>query len=155
MAFATPKGAAGAAAPFDAGARQIFLDHLAMTAHVAASARAAGVSASTPYLYRRRHPAFAEAWQHALCEGFARLEATLLAEALTPVSGKISDAALKSRAQKHRLALALLGLHHATVKGSAAKPARPTADQRRQLADKVEAKLRDMRARLKAGHGDA
>ncbi len=149
MAFAAPRvDAEGAASGFDARARKLFLEHLALTSNVAASARKAGVPSSRVYALKRRNADFARDWQAALCEGFARLEAELLAEALRTISGKVSDATLKSRAQKHRLALALLAMHRASVRGPAKSPAR--ADQSAALAARVEEKLRDMRARLKA-----
>ncbi len=150
MAFRkTPAAAGEGACAFDARARKAFLDHLAMTSNVAASSRAAGISAARAYAYRRRTPAFAVLWQAALAEGFARLEAELLAEALRAVSGKVSDATLKSRAQRQRLGLSLLALHRAAVRG-APRQAPAAADARAALAAKVEAKLRDIRARVKA-----
>ena len=144
MAFASQQGATDVDKAFDAHARRLFLDHLAMTANVAASARAAGVSSTMAYRYRRRYPEFARAWQAALAEGFSKLESDLLAEALTAVSGKISDAALKSRAQKHRLGLALLSLHRAAVKGEAPAPAPLVAAVEAETAAKVRAKLLDL-----------
>jgi hypothetical protein len=42
--------------------RSLFLDHLAQTANVSASARAAGVGSSAVYAERRRSPAFRDAW---------------------------------------------------------------------------------------------
>ncbi|WP_432814112.1 hypothetical protein [Sphingorhabdus sp.] len=57
--------------------RAQFLDHLAQTANVSASARAAGVKGSAVYAERRRTPAFRDAWALALAEGYARLETDL------------------------------------------------------------------------------
>lgn len=110
--------------------RAQFLDHLAQTANVSASALAAGVKSSAVYAERRRSPAFRDAWALALAEGYARLETDLLAEALQTASGRTADGTLKARAQKHRLAIALLSAHRASVKGGAAvapasKPAQP------------------------------
>ena len=62
--------------------RSLFLDHLAQTANVSASALAAGAKSSAVYAERRRTPAFRDAWALALAEGYARLETDLLAEAL-------------------------------------------------------------------------
>jgi len=108
--------------------RSLFLDHLAQTANVAASARAAGVTSSAVYAERRRTPAFRDAWALALAEGYARLETDLLAEALQTPSGRTGDGTLKARAQKHRLAIALLSTHRAAVKGGApVAPASKTA----------------------------
>jgi hypothetical protein len=109
--------------------RSLFLDHLAQTANVSASALAAGVKSSAVYAERRRTPAFRDAWALALAEGYARLETDLLAEALQTPSGRTGDGTLKARAQKHRLAIALLSAHRASVKGGApvasAKPVQP------------------------------
>lgn len=95
----------------------IFLDALAESSNVAASARAAGVSANAMYRARRRDPGFAARWHEALCEGYARLEAELLSEALVTPTGNVKEATLKSRAQKYRLGLALLAAHRAAVRG--------------------------------------
>lgn len=100
--------------------RRQFLDHLAQTANVSASARAAGVAGSAVYAERRRLPAFRDEWALALAEGYARLESDLLAEALQVASARTADGTLKARAQKHRLAIALLNAHRAAVKGGAA-----------------------------------
>ena len=124
----------------------IFLDALAESSNVAASARAAGVSANAMYRERRRNPGFAARWHEALCEGFARLEAELLSEALIAPSGNVKDATLKSRAQKYRLGLSLLAAHRAAVRGGAAAPAAQAVagDAKARLA----VKLRAMQARL-------
>ena len=55
--------------------RQRFLDHFAATCDATASAEAAGVCESTVYRLRARDPLFAEEWQAALEQGYARLEA--------------------------------------------------------------------------------
>ncbi len=152
MAFAKPRvDAQSGASGFDARARKLFLEHLALTSNVAASARKAGVASSRGYALKRKNPDFARDWQAALSEGFARLEAELLAEALRTISGKVSDATLKSRAQKHRLALALLAMHRSSVRGGPKPIAK--ADNSAEIAARVEAKLRDMQARVKAGNG--
>jgi hypothetical protein len=130
------------------------LDHLAMTANVAASARAAGIAPHLAYATRRRNAEFASLWQAALTEGFARLESALLAEALSAVSGKVSDATLKSRAQKHRLGLALLAMHRASVRGGGKVAAAVEPKRDRAMADKVAAKIRDMHNRMLAGDGE-
>src|SRR3546814_20106920 len=58
------------------GRRQmdIFLDALAESSNVAASARAADIAANAMYRERRSKPGFAARWPEALCEGFARIE---------------------------------------------------------------------------------
>ena len=103
-------------ARFNAAKRQRFFGNLSETANVAASARLAGISGNTVYAERRRSAAFRAAWSEALAEGYARLEADLLAEALSTVRGKANDATLKAQAQKQRLGTILLSAHRATVK---------------------------------------
>ena len=115
----TAKGAnGGRAARPTRGQLSSFLEALAETSNVAASARAAGVTGNAMYRERRRNAGFAARWHAALCEGFARLEAELLSEALVAPSGNVKDATLKSRAQKYRLGLALLAAHRAAVRGA-------------------------------------
>ncbi|WP_411291667.1 hypothetical protein [Sphingorhabdus sp.] len=86
-------------ARLNAKIRRQFLDHLAATANVSASARTAGVAGSAVYAERRRSAAFRGDWALALAEGYARLEIDLLAEALQVASPRTGDATLKARAQ--------------------------------------------------------
>lgn len=53
----------------------VFLGHFAGTCDTTAAAEAAGVDESTVYKHRLRNPDFAEAWQQALDQRYARLEA--------------------------------------------------------------------------------
>ena len=103
-----------------AAQRATFLAELARTANVRAAAKAAGVA--TPVIYRLRasDERFRTRWHAALCEGYARLEAMLLEEALTRASATTSEGMLKARAQKHRLQLSLLAAHRASVRGERA-----------------------------------
>lgn len=94
-----------------------FLDALAESSNITASARAAGLPSNSFYRERRRNADFADQWHDALCEGFVRLEAELLADALVQPSALVKDATLKARAQKYRLGLALLAAHRAAVRG--------------------------------------
>ena len=133
--------------------KEIFLDALAESSNVAASARAAGVSANAMYRERRRNAGFAARWHEALCEGFARLEAELLSEALVAPTGNVKEATLKSRAQKYRLGLSLLAAHRAAVRG-AKLPATAAASKGSAKA-KLLAKLTAMRAQVAAEEGEA
>ena len=149
----------GKAATHDArsvrpGAAQMtqFLEALAESSNVAASARAAGVSGDAMYRERRRNAGFAARWQEALCKGFARLEAELLSEALVAPSGNVKDSTLKSRAQKDRLGLALLAAHRAAVRG--AKLPGGGAPMRGSAKDRLRAKLDDIRANAAAERGE-
>lgn len=62
--------------------KQMFLDHFAGTADLAASARAAGVSISTVYKHRRADPVFAAGWDEALRTAYALLEAEAVRQRL-------------------------------------------------------------------------
>ena len=59
--------------------RTYFLQELAMTSNVTASAAAAGVSPSRAYKTRREHADFAAQWRAALYEGYEHLEMEVLA----------------------------------------------------------------------------
>ena len=133
------------------GAAQMtqFLESLAESSNVAASARAAGVTGNAMYRERRRNAGFAARWHEALCEGFARLEAELLSEALVAPSGNVKDATLKSRAQKYRLGLALLAAHRAAVRG-AKLPGAGAAGTQGSAKARLLAKLDAIRAQAAA-----
>lgn len=55
-----------------------FLKNLSISSHVTASAKAAGVSLSTVYLWRNRDPEFHSRWADALAAGYELLEIELL-----------------------------------------------------------------------------
>ena len=127
--------------------RKIFLGHLAQTANVSASARLANLNSSAIYAERLRSPEFRAKWAEALAEGYARLEADLLAEALQAANGRTSDGTMKARAQKHRLGIALLGVHRASVKGSVAQSLRVEKIDLRAIKAKLILQLTQMRER--------
>jgi hypothetical protein len=135
-----------AALRFNARSRATFLEHLAETSNVTASAREAGVTTSTAYRERVKTPSFAADWHRALCEGYARLETMLLADALIAPSGNVSERTLKARAQKHKLQLALMAAHAASVRGDMAGPRRAAKSGTAQ--SRVKAKIDQMNKRL-------
>ena len=55
-----------------------FLEHLALSSHVAQSARAANIANSTLYLWREQDADFREDWMTALAAGYELLEMELL-----------------------------------------------------------------------------
>lgn len=61
--------------------RRTFLEHVAATCNVTASAEAAGVTVQCVYQTRMRDEGFRAAWGAAIEQGYARLEARALAEA--------------------------------------------------------------------------
>ena len=54
-------------------AEGVFLGHLAATCNVTAAAEAAGFSTTAIYTRRMKEPGFAERWEAALKQGYARL----------------------------------------------------------------------------------
>ncbi|HEX8527587.1 hypothetical protein [Allosphingosinicella sp.] len=58
--------------------KEVFLEHLAMTANVTASAEAAGVCVGTVYAHRMKDSEFRELWWIALEQGVAKLTALRL-----------------------------------------------------------------------------
>ena len=58
--------------------QKTFLDHLAETSNVTASAKHAGTTTSIAYLHRRQDSRFARAWLLALYEGYIHLELEVL-----------------------------------------------------------------------------
>jgi hypothetical protein len=63
---------------FDAAKRKLFLKWFAATANAAESARLAGVAKSTVYDHRMKDGRFAEAWDRALEQSYARIEAKVV-----------------------------------------------------------------------------
>lgn len=58
--------------------RATFLDHLAESSNVTASAAVAGINPSRAYKVRREDPDFARQWMVALAEGYLHLELEVL-----------------------------------------------------------------------------
>ena len=94
---------------------------------------------------RRRSPDFRAEWTNALSEGYARLEADMLSDALVKASAKTCDAMLKSRTQKDRLRLALLSMHRTAVKAAPVPVPAVIAPEGKGLKDQLLAKLHEMR----------
>jgi hypothetical protein len=86
--------------------RMLFLDALAETSNVTASAERAGATTAMAYKARRDEPAFANQWRAALREGYDNLEIELLGHLRDPQSERKMDVAAAVR---------LLAAHRATV----------------------------------------
>lgn len=136
---------------FTADRRTIFLEALAHSSNVTESAKSAGVSTSAVYRARRKSKPFRTAWQVSLCEGYTRLEAELLAEALRAVTAKTHETTLKSRAQKQRLGLQLLSQHRSTVRGQPAPRVARSRETTRQIKARLEARFAEIELRLTQG----
>lgn len=72
---------------FDARRQKIFLEWFAATCNAKEAARRAGVAYSTVYRHRMNDARFAENWDRALEQGYARLEAKLLQAQFESVAG--------------------------------------------------------------------
>lgn len=130
--------------------RRAFLEHLAMTSNVKASAKAAGISIAQVYRIKWQDPAFAAAWGEALCQAFEALEIVLLDRAMHGTEKPVFHAGKRiavTRDFNDAVALKLLDTHRA--ERVAARAARGEAPAAREAVtiDEVRAKLADMRAR--------
>lgn len=92
-----------------------FLAQLAATSNVAASARAAGVTAARTYEARRKDPQFYRAWQEALCEGYEHLEMALVQRLRDGEIKPASGAKKGVRVFDNATALRLLVAHRESV----------------------------------------
>lgn len=64
-----------------------FLEVLCETANVRVAVAAAGMSKSSAYAHRRRHPDFARLWDEAITIGYSMLESALVAGAIAYMEG--------------------------------------------------------------------
>lgn len=104
--------------------RRAFLEHVAATCNVTASAEAAGVTVQCVYQTRMRDEGFRAAWSGAIEQGYARLEARALAEAcparLIEVGG---DLVVAEGPIDRELTWFLLREHKKGIAGAARAPA--------------------------------
>jgi hypothetical protein len=135
-------------------AEETFLEELAATCNVSASAEACGFSDTAIYKRRMRDPGFAAAWAAALEQGYAKLEAMLVENATEslrrePIAGDRSPPAIGFND-----ALNLLKLHRASVRGG--KPQRYAWRQQEPDIEDVRAEiLRKVAAMERAREGQA
>jgi hypothetical protein len=126
-------------------AEALFLDNLAASCNVTASVRAAGFTPAAVYKRRRNDPGFAQRWEAALEQGYARLEALLLQRAVEEaLEGFAPDPETPLPQMTVKDARAILSHHRATVTGgprSRRQWARPRTldDMRDSILAKLEA----------------
>jgi hypothetical protein len=96
--------------------RADFLDHLAGSCNVKASAEAIGVHPMSVYALRRKDPRFAAQWQEALLAGYQLLETELVGYAM---AGGNADRGIDCATARIDVdtALRLLGLHRNGLSG--------------------------------------
>jgi hypothetical protein len=131
---------------FGPTAQKLFLTHLAQTSNVSASAKVAGVTTRPVYDLRRKSQTFCREWLTALSEGYARLEANLLAEALSSPASNLKDSTLKQKQMKTRIGMALLAAHRGTVRGGE-KPAPSRSRDPNEVRARLEKRFAEMRNR--------
>lgn len=102
-------------------AEAIFLEHLAASANVLASAAEAGFSTTAIYKRRMKEPAFAARWQVALEQGYARLEMQLVEIATSSLAGEEIAGDKPIPRMTPEEAMNLLKLHRAQVHGGKAQ----------------------------------
>lgn len=132
-----------------------FLDHLAASCNVTAAAAAAGFSGSALYQRRSRDPGFAERWQLALDQGYARIEELLVRRATETLEGRVPDPTTPIPVMTVRDAISILGLHRSAVRGDGKRPGwrgrpRSLEEMRDSILLKLEA-IEAQRRREEAG----
>ncbi|MDE8650800.1 hypothetical protein [Novosphingobium album (ex Liu et al. 2023)] len=124
--------------------RKTFLDELAATSNVAASARKAGIAPSTAYEARRQDPEFYRNWQEALCEGYDHLEMHLLQRLREGEVKPAAGARRGTRVFDNGTAFRLLTIHRETAARQRAILENRNADA---ILEGINAKLDRMRER--------
>lgn len=138
---------------WDIEMRAAFLDHLAATCNVRASANAVGGLGSTAYRMRRRDPEFAEAWQNALEAGYVALETMLVGRAMGALKIAVGETEVPDvETMDPELALRVLGHHKRAVKVNA-KQGGPRLQRatEEEACDAILQKLKILKARIDAG----
>ncbi len=129
----------------------IFLDELAISSNIRASAAKAGVSTSEVYHARRKHAKFAREWQLALCEGYDALELNMLYRLRTGELKPPSGAKRATRTWDLATGLRLLMAHRESV---ATERAARTEQSPAQALRSLNAKLGRMRKQALASGKD-
>ncbi len=100
-------------------AEGVFLAALGASCNVRAAAEAAGFSTTALYKRRGRWPAFREAWDAAVDQGYTRIEMLLIERATDCLAGAPPAAEAPVPAMTVDQAMNLLKLHRASVRGGA------------------------------------
>jgi len=122
-----------------------FLEHLALSANVAASERVAKVTPGSAYRQRNRSVAFRRSWDLALRDGYAQLELAMLERALhgTPVVIIARDGTETRKTEySDRTAMTLLAAHRAAVNAMRA------ADESEGAKERLDQALAEMSRKL-------
>lgn len=136
-------------------AEEAFFDHLAASCNVRASAEAVGFTADTVYRQRRMRPEFAQRWQAALEQGYARLEMALVEAANDTLEDVEFDAERPIPKMTVEQAMNVLRAHRNEVRGDGRRgPGRhahpPTLEE---VRASIEKKVRAIKAARTSGEG--
>ena len=137
----------GEAGPINNNWRRLFLDLLAESSNVTASAQKAGISASRAYKVRREEAEFARQWQAALAEGYLHLEMEVVRR-LREGQVKVSDSDKFDFAN----AIRLLAAHRDTAASSQSKGRDVSAAAVRASIDRT---IEGIRRRIERGKARA
>lgn len=136
--------------------RDAFLAELARTANVRASAAAVEMGFQSAYSLRQRDPAFAEAWDQAICAAYETVEMLLLERSIVGLGGEVAATGDASQLEKlsERGMLALLSQHRQTVRDRKARAETLSGIEilrsEQSARERLEKKLLEMERRLKA-----
>lgn len=132
---------------FNAARKKLFLEWFAATSNVKLSAEKAGVAYPTVFKHRMKDPDFADAWDRALKQGFARLEAELLQRMLCARIEVDGDMEVpETEGFDPALAMQLLKEHRRSVDaptpfGASRKPGRPQGMSREEVCAELVKRL--------------
>lgn len=130
---------------------RIFLDELANTSNISASAKKADVKCSDVYRARRSNAKFAREWRVALCEGYDILEMTMLYRLRTGELKVPSGAKRTVRTYDLATALRLLTAHRESVAAERASRGDQSTDE---VLASLNARLSRMRKQALAAGKD-
>ena len=130
---------------FTAERRQAFLDHFAATCNARASAAVAGVCNSTIFAWRQKDAPFRAAWDAALEQGYARLEAELVRQACEGPAPDGSDGPdIRISGMDAKVALATLEAYRRN-RGARPGDILPRASDIEAVRARLEEKMRRLR----------
>lgn len=131
--------------------KQVFLDALAETCNITASAKVCGFSPSTIDCHRKKDATFRAGMLAALTSGYERLERALIERALHGVEEDVWHGGKKvgtKTVYNDAMALRLLSLHRDNVKGAPGETDEDLDEAYEAARTELEARLDEMRERL-------
>ncbi len=135
---------------FDKAMKTEFLEWFAATANIAFAARVTGIAYQTVFKHRMSDPAFAEGWDRALAQGYARVEAQSVETKIDPdtfdIDGDWEVPEMQERDPMERIAL--LRQHRGSVPGKGGDGPSPFGVARKQGRQPRTASNEEVRAAL-------